>query len=281
MLKKYALIGRSLQHSVSPLIHNTAFKIHHIPALYEKIEVETQNLSTTVEFLKRGNYAGLNITIPYKNSIIPLLDEVEEVSAKIGSVNTICIEEGKWVGYNTDIFGIFLPLKKLKRNFKDCLILGTGGAARSVMYSLLKVFKPDSITIAGRNYMVGQDLNNHFKDFNRGTRLRFVNIQECLPVSERVDLIINATPVGMFPDINASPLPGLKQLKRRTVVFDLIYNPLRTRLMADAEKVSESCITIGGLEMLLIQAAESFNFWTGKKIPYNAVKKAVLEYLGT
>jgi shikimate dehydrogenase len=279
-LARYGLIGRTLGHSVSPLIHNQSFKLLKIAAFYENIEIEPDDFVATITQTRSLNFSGFNVTIPYKSTIIPYLDEIDTVAEKIGAVNTITIKKGKWKGYNTDIDGFAESLKKPGQKFKNCLLIGSGGAARAVLYVLLEIYKPLKIKIISILPDEAQNLINYFKKNNTDTELLFTDAREYSDDLAQFDLIVNATPVGMYPQAEQSPLPGLKKLKDRCVVFDLIYNPLRTRLLAEAEHAGQGIRTIGGIEMLLMQAAAAFRLWTGKKMPLNKVRQAVMNNLG-
>lgn len=279
-LNRYGLIGRTLSHSLSPLIHNQAFQLLEIGAFYELIEIEPQTFNTTIEQLKSLNFSGLNVTIPYKSTVKPYLDEIDPVAEKIGAVNTIVIKKGNWKGYNTDITGFLESLKKTGKNFKNCLLIGSGGAARAVLYVLLEKYKPVKIQIISILPDEAQNLINYFKNINPGTDLRFTDARNYNDDPLEFDLLVNATPVGMFPEIDRTPLENLKKLKDGCVVYDLIYNPLQTKLLKQAEKAGKKIILVGGIEMLLLQAAASFRLWTGKKMPLDKVRRVVMAEMG-
>ncbi len=265
-LNRYGLIGRTLSHSVSPLIHNQAFQLLKIPAFYENIEIEPESFDSTIAQIKTLNFSGFNVTIPYKNTIKSHLDDIDPVAEKIGAVNTIVIKNGKWKGYNTDITGFKESLKKpFGRKFENCLLIGSGGAARAVLYVLLEVYKPVKIQIISILPIEAENLINYFKNQYTTTEFLFTNARDYTEDLAKYDLIINATPAGMYPHIDHTPLPGLKKLKDGCVVYDLIYNPLKTRLLSAAEKAGKKIRIIGGIEMLLLQAAASFQLWTGKR----------------
>jgi shikimate dehydrogenase len=275
-LNRYGLLGRTLSHSVSPLIHNQAFHLLKIPAFYENIEIEPESFDTTIAQIKTLNFSGFNVTIPYKSIIKSHLDEIEPVADKIGAVNTLVIKNGKWKGYNTDITGFKESLKKPGRKFENCLLIGSGGAARAVLYVLLEIYKPVKIQIISILPEEAENLINYFKDKYTSTELSFSNTRDYTEELAKYDLIINATPVGMYPHIDQSPLPALKKLKNGCVVYDLIYNPLKTRLLTEAEQAGNQVSLIGGIEMLLLQAAASFQLWTGRKMPLNKIRGIVI-----
>jgi shikimate dehydrogenase len=280
-LNRYGLIGRSLGHSVSPVIHNQAFKILKIPAFYENIEIEPQDFDIMIREIKEDlSFSGLNVTIPYKSTIRPYLDEIDRVAGKIGAVNTITINQGRWKGYNTDIIGFREPLLRLRREFNYCLLIGSGGAARAVLYVLLEVFKPVKIQIISILPEEAKNLIDYFKNNYTYTEFVYIDAHKFNQDLILYDLIVNASPVGMHPDIGQTPLPGLNRLKDGCVVYDLVYNPLKTKLLNESEKAGKNITTIGGIEMLLLQAAEAFKLWTGKEMPLKKVRQVVLKEMG-
>ena len=278
-MKKYAILGWPLKHSLSPQIHNPAFKELGINAEYEKVEINPNNFTTEIYDLKNKNYSGFNITIPHKTKIIPFIDEIDEQAKIVGAVNTICIKNSKWVGYNTDIDGFIEPLLALKRKFDDCVILGTGGAARAVLFALIKYFSPKNLVVAARSQSNARKLLNNFQDLSHGINIDIININDLNSNKITNELIINTTPVGTIPNINDSPLPNLKYLPPSTVVYDLVYNPQETKLLKDARKAGKNITIINGLTMLIGQAAKAFNLWTNKELPRETARKNLIKAL--
>ena len=233
------LLGRTLQHSYSPAIHSQLGAYS-----YDLFEVAPAQLE---EFLRQGDWDGLNVTIPYKQAVIPYLDELTPAARELGAVNTILRQNGKLLGHNTDLAGFRAMLKKSRLCVcgKKCLILGSGGAAR-VVSAVLREEKAQVIIISRRGENNYQNLHLH-KD---------------------AALIVNATPVGMYPDTGDSPV-DLSQFPKLEGVLDLIYNPARTKLLLDAEK--RSLTTMNGLWMLVAQAKEASQWFQGQRVPDDRV----------
>jgi shikimate dehydrogenase len=275
-MQKFAVIGYPLTHSLSPQIHNFAFKKLKIDAIYEKIEIAQENFSESVNQLKKAGYSGLNITIPHKLNIRSFIDEVDSDAKTIGAVNTIVIKESKWIGYNTDVHGFLAPIVHLKNIIRDCLVLGTGGAARAVIFTLAKYLEPRSITIVGRNRKkavnLSEELGSLFKLIHFGTS----TFREAESIISRINLIVNSTPLGTFPNTDQTPLPNLGDLSKQSIVYDLVYNPLKTKLLKDAAKVGKDIFLINGMEMFLQQAAGAFKLWTGQDMPVADVREYML-----
>ena len=229
---KYCLIGEKLGHSYSKVIHN-------LQGLdYSLVEVEKGKLC---DFINEG-YNGFNVTIPYKKDIIPFLDEVEEGARQIGAVNTVLVKNGKRYGFNTDVFGMEFALKRAEINLcgKRVMILGTGGT---------------SLTATAVCKRAG------VKEIIYVSRSGEVNYENCY--EKCVDVIINTTPVGMFPNVSETPI-DLSRFARLEGVLDCIYNPLRTNLILQAEKLGVKCS--GGLLMLVAQGLKAEEIWLDKKI---------------
>lgn len=242
---KYCLIGEKLGHSYSKVIHN-------LQGLdYSLVEVEKGKLG---EFIK-GDYDGFNVTIPYKKDIIPFLDEIEESAKQIGAVNTVLVKNGKRCGYNTDVFGMEFALNRAKINLADkrVMILGTGGTSLTATEVCKRAGAKEVVYVS---------------------RSGEINYQNCYQKS--VDVIINTTPVGMYPNAHASPV-DLSRFKGLEGVFDCVYNPLRTNLILQAEGLKIKCS--GGLPMLVGQGLKAEEIWLEKSIDisvYESVLNTIL-----
>jgi shikimate dehydrogenase len=267
-MKKYCLIGWPLKHSLSAEIHNTAFRMLAIDAIYEKKEINPANFEEEIKEVK-DNYSGFNITIPYKSRIIPFLTDLDIKAKNVGAVNTACRIKGKWKGYNTDIDGFIAPLLRLNRRFKKCFIMGSGGAARAVIYALIRYLSPEVIWMGVIEFDQSEKLKSDFQQYacEKNISIEIYPVEKMNDKISEADLIINATPVGTFPEINQIPLTGIKNITANTVVYDLVYNPSKTRLLREVEMASASCKTINGLEMLVGQAAAAFKLWTNQNMP--------------
>ncbi len=257
-----ALIGNPVGHSLSPKMHNAAFGKLGINCKYVAFKIK--NLRKAVAAIKELNFLGLNVTMPFKTEIIPLLDRVDVTTKKIGAVNTIVVKKGKLIGYNTDGVGAVASLKaKTRLKGKKVLLIGAGGAGKSISFMLKR--EGVHLTIADRNSKKARKLAKLIgcKSNSMGTILGL-----------KPDILINATPMGMKPKINMLPVPK-EMLRKGLVVFDIVYNPIETKLLKLAK--GKGCKTINGIEMLINQGVESFELWTEKKAPKEVMRKAILK----
>ena len=271
----YAVIGHPIHHTISPEIHNTIFEHSISNNIYIPLKVNSEYLKSYIKFL-RDNFQGFNVTIPHKKKIIKFLDELEENAERYGAVNTVKNINGKLIGFNTDGFGFTKSLELNNVNVfeKSILIIGTGGAARVSAFELLK--KGAQITIASRDRQKAEELKlelkAHFNDAN-------ISSVELIKLKESYHGIINATPVGMSPNIDLSPIDEFV-LKETKFVFDMIYNPPQTKLLKMAKE--RGVKTINGLEMLFYQAIRSQEIWTGELFSYtitDQIYKEIKNYL--
>lgn len=243
-MKRYALLGEHLSHSYSPLIHNEIFKAYNVDATYEKLECQKEDLKDIIDELRNGHYSGFNVTIPFKLEVMKYLDEISEEAKAIGSVNTIAFENGKVVGYNTDYFGFFNELLYYNVEVKDknCYILGTGGASLALYKAL--------VDQGGKVFYVSRSAKND-------KTISYDDLK-----NKDIDVIVNATPVGMYPNVGVSPLNKDITLKAK-YVLDIIFNPSQTQLLIDANS------KMNGLYMLVGQAVKAEEIWQNKKYPSN------------
>lgn len=257
-LKSYALFGNPVDHSLSPLMHNTAFRHLGLKARYTAIQVRSPR--EAVERIKKSGLDGASITIPFKTGIMDFLDDMSPDALAIGAVNTIVKEKRKLLGLNTDWQGFIADLKEagLKIKGKRFAVIGAGGAARSVVYGLLR--DGGIPVIYNRTISRGEELA---RDFG----CAFHN-----PGDMQADVLVNTTPVGMHPLTDDSPV-GKSFLSRFEWVIDLIYNPLETKLLRDAG--AAGCKVRSGLGMLVRQGTEQFRIWTGKEAPCELMSKIV------
>lgn len=272
------LIGKPVQHSYSPFIYNITIELKKLDYIYLPFEVSEKGLKNAINGMQALNFKGLNVTIPYKESVIKYLDGLSDEASIIGAVNTICNFAGKLIGYNTDTYGIYISLLPyaLHLSNKNVTVLGAGGAARAVIYTLIKYFNPLSITIINRNEKKAAEICNDFSQkmkYNTISSLLFNNSK----IKNKLDLsalIINTTPIGMYPDIdNIHPAVVDYSFNSEQIIFDLIYNPNATRLLKRASEYGAE--SISGLKMLIYQAAKSFEIWTGIEMPVEDVLKSV------
>ena len=236
-MKTFGLIGKSLSHSFSSSYFNEKFFKERITNT-KYLNFELNDISEFPQLIKKQNLSGINVTLPYKESIIPFLDELSENAKRIGSVNTIQISNGKLIGHNTDIIGFKQSITPLLAGRNTALILGDGGAAKAVKF-------------------VFNQLNISHKTINRNSSFDYSDI-----TSEIIDfntIIVNTTPLGMIPEIKNYPQIPYELLTEKHLLFDLIYNPKET-LFLKYGRANKAC-TKNGLEMLQIQAETSWNIW--------------------
>lgn len=271
-LKIYGVLGYPAQHSLSPLMHNAAFSALKINAQYKIFEIEPQDLEGFIHSLSKESIYGLNITIPYKEKIIPFLDKVSPETKLIGAINTIKVCQDKLEGFNTDGEGFFRHLKQdLSFNPKDKIIsiIGAGGASRAVSVYLAKA-KPKAIAIYDIDKARAQSLISHIKRNFDNIGLKLANSIEELNIGNS-DLLINATPIGMK---ESDPLiADEKFLHKNLLVYDLIYNPEETKLLKLG--LQKGARVSNGLGMLLYQGAASFELWTDRLAPIEIMREAL------
>lgn len=265
-MQTYGILAHPTEHSLSPLIHNTAFKALEIEAEYLTFDILPENLESFMQRVREEKIAGLSVSIPHKISVMKYLDEVEEKAQKVGAVNTVFWKGNRLCGTNTDVDGAIQALEeKTTLENKKVAIFGAGGAARAIAFGLKA--KNAQLTILNRNLDQSQKLACPLKAVYG------------MPVSYKrnyYDIVINTTPLGMTPNVNESILKA-EDLHTGQIIFDIVYNPLNTKLIQEARK--SGCITITGERMFLLQAVKQFEIWTREKAPLNIMKKALLEKL--
>ncbi|MCX6013859.1 MAG: shikimate dehydrogenase [Chloroflexi bacterium] len=279
-MKILGLIGHPLKHSISPAFQQAALDYCKIDARYEMWEIEKDQLLEFVKNLKNLNCLGANVTIPYKEAVLPLLEEVDDVCRQIGAVNTIVNRNRKLTGYNTDAEGFMRALcydGKFDIKGKKVFIMGAGGVARAAAYILIKN-KAASLTIANIIPGQGQALVDFLNRYSNVTSL--CKWEDRGKELNKYDLIVNCTSLGMKHSIeeNNSPLTQ-QEIPCHSLVFDVVYNPQETPLIINAR--SAGARTLGGLSMLVYQGAVAFELWTGQKAPVDIMMKSALEALKT
>ncbi|MBI2659653.1 shikimate dehydrogenase [Candidatus Woesearchaeota archaeon] len=259
------LIGNPVAHSWSHIMHNEGFDKLRINAVYLKFQVD--KLREFIDYFKNLNSLGFSVTIPYKIEVMKYLDKIDEKAEEIGAVNTIVMRNKKLIGYNTDCQGAVMALKeKVSLKGKRAVLLGAGGSTRAIAYGLMEE-NMNNITILNRTIKKAKDIAN---DFGCG----YGSLSDLKNVD--YDMLINTTSVGMHPNADESIIPS-NLIKKNSVVFDIVFNPSKTRLLKDAEK--KSCTIIPGFEMLVQGAMLQFRLWTSKNAPEKAMKRKVLDYL--
>ena len=276
-----ALIGNPVSQSLSPIMQNAAIKYLGLDLIYIAIPCKNEDLRIVINSLKKMNCRGLNITIPFKQKVFDYCSEISPVATKIKAINTLKLNENRnWSGTNTDIDGFVYPLRKLNLTKKTSLVLGSGGAARSVIQGLIDL-KLSKISIISRNK---NSLNELIKNFENDIKIKgLLNTNTKInTLIQETDLVINTTPVGMNKTTYYDELPFgqsfWNNIKSNTIVYDLIYNPCPTPLLQFCDK--KGCMTIDGAQMLIAQGAKSLSFWTnGLEVPFDVMHDALKKYL--
>jgi 3-dehydroquinate dehydratase/shikimate dehydrogenase len=267
--KLYGIIGNPVSHSMSPAIHNASFTEKGLNNVYVPLKVS--NIGTFIKEYMEIDFQGFSVTIPHKESVLPFLDDVEHTAEKIGAINTIVRQDGKLTGYNTDCMAALIALDNSLRgagstlNDKKVSIIGAGGVARAIAFGLME--KGCNITIYNRTIERAEKLSNDVK-------CRFKRFEEINKLNS--DILINSTPIGMFPEVGRTPVPE-NVLKEGMIVFDAVYNPVETKLLRDARE--KGCHTVNGLTMFINQAAEQFRLWTNIDPPVELMSNVVREIL--
>jgi shikimate dehydrogenase len=260
----YGIIGRPVRHSLSPAMHNAAFREKGINAVY--LAFEPGKIEDCIRGVRSMGIRGLSVTIPFKTEIMPLLDEVDGLAMRIGAVNTVVNDMGRLKGYNTDAAGALMALEeKTDLSGRIVALIGAGGAARAIGYILRQ--KGLEVIVLNRSRDRGMELS---MELGCG----FVPLDNLADV--HADILINTTPVGMSPDVDRSPVPE-KAFKKGMVVMDIIYNPVKTRFLAAAEE--SGALTINGLAMFIYQGAAQFRLWTGLEAPIGIMRETVIRGL--
>lgn len=281
--QRVGIIGWPVAHSVSPAMHNAAFEALGMKWRYELWPTPADAIEDRVAQLRTAEFAGANVTIPHKQAVIPLLDEVMDAAAVVGAVNTIVAVNDTLIGYNTDVAGIGWALEqnRVAPVGWHTVVLGAGGAARAALYAL-HASDAASITVFNRTPERAADLVSELQPHLPGVELTSASLSEVSRldgVLARADLLINATSVGMHPNVEESPFLVEVELPDHIVVFDMVYNPQQTRLLRQANIMGAR--TIGGLDMLVGQGAEAFKLWTGRTPPVDLMHQAALGALET
>lgn len=271
-----AVVANPIKHSISPFIHNSAFEATNTNGVYLAWEVDATELAETVANVRRYQMFGINLSMPYKEQAIPYLDQLSEEACLIGAVNTVVNREGTLIGYNTDGKGFFKSLPSFKISRKRMVLLGAGGAAKAILaqaildgVSQISVFVRLSSMEKTRPYL--EKIQNA-----TGFRVELFALEDSQELQDNItqaDLLVNATSVGM--DGVSLPIPASVLLPEKLLVADVIYQPFETPFLKWAKEQGNQ--SINGLGMLLYQAAEAFQLWTGKEMPTDQIWKLLTQ----
>jgi shikimate dehydrogenase len=278
-VNRLTVIGNPVSHSLSPLIHNAALgalglgeRFH-----YEKTQVKEEEIAEVIERMRRGEIMGGNVIIPFKEIVPSYLDGLTRKAAQVGAVNTLYRENGKVIGHNTDGRGF---LKTMEENSigitgKRAVILGAGGTVRAIVFALTQ-YDIHSLVILNRTVEKGERLANDMEKFTK-KKIRWGSLNGIEEELEDADIVIHCTAVGMSGGLENETLITAEMLKPDTTVIEVVYTPLKTKLLEEAER--EGCKTINGSGMFIQQAVPGFKLWTGRTPPLDVMRDALLSYL--
>jgi len=275
--KVCCVIGDPVEHTLSPVIHNAAFKELGLNFVYLAFRVRREELRKAMGGVRSLDIHGLNVTMPHKSAIMRYLDEIDSTAKSIGAINTILNVEGRLVGYITDGVGAINALKEngVGLEGKKLLLLGAGGAGKAIAFHVAQEAK--ELRILNRTPRKAKELAEALrKEFNKKVSGNSLSSELVKKELEDADILVNATSVGMHPDVNRS-LVNPSWLRPDLCVMDIIYDPLETKLAKDAKSVGAKVVS--GVEMLVYQGAASFKIWTNRRAPVKAMREAVLNKL--
>ena len=258
----YGVLGTPLAHSVSPAMHNAGFAAGGEDAVY--VPFEAADLEDFVSFAERLRVRGVSVTAPFKQTLLARVEDIDATSREVGALNTVRIDGRRWQGLNTDVPGFLEPLRRFDLAGSRAAVVGAGGAARAVCVALAS--RRAKVAVYARDGARAAEV----------ARIAGGTAHPMPPPPGSWDVLVNTTPVGTYPHVDQTPMPG-GALDGR-LVYDLVYNPLKTRLVVDADRAG--CQTIGGLEMLVAQAERQFEWWTGRRPGPALFKQAALRRLG-
>jgi shikimate dehydrogenase len=260
----YGVIGDPVSHSLSPAMHNAAFA--HIGYNGAYLAFQVKEIKAAISGVRGLGIKGLSVTIPHKLSVMECLDHIDETASKIGAVNTVVNQDDKLSGFNTDCLGaLHALLEKTPVKDKKILLVGAGGAARAIGFGILA---------EGGKPVVVNILEDEGKTLAKDLGVDYYHLSEFNQLEG--EIVINATPVGMTPNIDAMPVDKA-DLNSDMVVMDIVYNPLKTRLLKEAEALG--CRTVDGVSMFVYQGVAQFEMWTGEKAPVDLMREIVLDAL--
>lgn len=282
--KLLGIIGDPVEHSLSPVMHNAAIAKLGVDYVYIPFPVKQGDLNRAIFSLSAIDLVGFSVTIPHKQDIIPLLHEIDDDAEKIGAVNTVWRTASGWKGTNTDIKGFIAPLQTIQRDWTQvtAVVLGNGGAARAVIVGLINLGCPE-VQVVGRN---PDKLARFYQSWQRdgsitiASKIKIHNWDNLKGLLPATDLLVNTTPVGMSPKIDASPIDAslMQKLKSNAIAYDLIYTPNPTQFLKLAQ--DRGATTIDGLEMLVQQGVAALEIWLQQPVPVDVMRNSLKEYLG-
>ena len=268
-MKRFALIGEPLGHSLSPILHKAIYRQLEIDdASYRTVDLPDERLKAFFSGFRVGGFDGVNVTVPHKATIIPMLDEIDSKAKLLNAVNCIDRDKNKLIGYNTDLLGFAYSLRQneVQIDGSEFVILGAGGSAQAVG-AVLAEGEAKRISIVNRSPENAEKLKSTILAVNDQIKVYIVSQEDLLKRAKHIDCVVNTTTLGMSPKTKDSPLDkniSVEVFNENTLAFDLVYNPLKTSFLKDAEKQGASIAN--GLEMLVAQAVYSVEIWMGGNI---------------
>jgi shikimate dehydrogenase len=262
------LLGDPVEHSLSPAIHNAAFQAQGLNLTYLACRVSPSQLAPAIEGLGALGAAGANVTIPHKQGALALSESASPAAQATGAANTLVRTPGGWHADNTDVEGFLAPLEPYTETLRDelAIVIGAGGAARAVAWACAERLGAQRVIVAARRREQADALAEAFG-------IDAMTVEEAQGLAGDAALIVNATPVGMAPNTNATPWHFSSNIRSGQIVYDLVYRPAQTRFLREAEAAGATCI--GGLPMLIGQAAASYRLWTGQDMPLDVVRQVL------
>lgn len=277
-IKNFGIFGYPVGHSLSPHMYRAVFDAAGFPNYnYIPIQIQSGKLYFAVEGIKGLNFRGVNVTIPHKTMVVNFLDAIDADAMIIGAVNTIVNDGGILTGYNTDVAGFLSSLAEANFLPEDChaVVLGAGGAARAILWGLCKK-RAEFITIGARNPQKAQNLAKDFLPYGQVEGLDWYS-DEFKEMMQSADILINTTPLGMYPNVDEMPPVDLKLLPEGVLVYDIVYNPAETKLLRTAKEMGFP--TLNGTAMLLLQGKESFRLFTGEVPDMEVMERTLNKFL--
>ncbi|MEP0757713.1 shikimate dehydrogenase [Trichocoleus sp. DQ-A2] len=279
--KLLGVIGHPIGHSLSPVMHNAAIAHLGLDCVYVPLSVAPEDLEKAIAgFAAMDNFVGFSVTIPHKQAIIPLLSEVSDIAQAIGAVNTVTKTDKGWMGTNTDVEGFLAPLEADQGDWSQsvAVILGNGGAARAVVAGCKKLGCAQ-IHVVGRNRENLTAFQNSWRNSSLPVEISTHSWEELPNLISQASLLVNTTPVGMYPKVDESPLDAeaIANLPEGAIAYDLIYKPNPTRFLQQAQR--QGAIIVDGLEMLVQQGAAALKIWLNREPPVDVMRQSLQKQL--
>ena len=278
--KLLGVIGNPIEHSLSPVMHNAAIANLDLDYIYLPFPIKSPDLKNAIAGFAAIGLSGFNITIPHKQAIIPLLSEISDIAQSVGAVNTVWRTNNGWSGTNTDVAGFIAPVKAYNWDWSqtNAVILGNGGAARAVIVGCFQL-GCKSIHVVGRSLEKLKQFQESWSNAPLPIKINIHPLEELSELISQADLLVNTTPVGMYPHVEESPVAPdiMAGLRKSAIVYDLIYTPNPTQFLRYAKQ--QNAIAIDGLEMLVQQGAAALEIWLRQTPPADIMRKSLQEYL--